>query len=257
MKSVSDSSLTNRTYINRRLISFMTGVNVTLLPCRITKSVVDYIGAIRKATVGYQYRYRCLVGRMAMHACQIGPTDTTPPCPRSPQRVCVETKPISACDRSFTYCTYVIDKRFSYTTGVKVSYLCQLWTKLVVDYIGAICKATVWHRYRYARVAFIYRTYVIDERFRYTTGVKVSYLCQSWTKLVVDYVGAICKATAGYQYWYARVDFTYRTYVIDEWFCYATDVKVSYLCQSWMKLVIDYVGVMRKATVGYRYRYRQ
>ncbi len=29
---------------------------------------------------------------MAMHACQIGPTDTAPPCPGSPQRACVETK---------------------------------------------------------------------------------------------------------------------------------------------------------------------
>ncbi len=29
---------------------------------------------------------------MAMHACQIGPTDTPPPCPRSPQRACVKTK---------------------------------------------------------------------------------------------------------------------------------------------------------------------
>ncbi len=27
----------------------------------------------------------CLAGRMAMHACQIGPIDTTPPCPGSPQ----------------------------------------------------------------------------------------------------------------------------------------------------------------------------
>ncbi len=25
--------------------------------------------------------FRCLAGRMAMHACQIGPTDTAPPCP--------------------------------------------------------------------------------------------------------------------------------------------------------------------------------
>ncbi len=29
---------------------------------------------------------------MAMHACQIGPTDTAPPCPGSPQRACVQTK---------------------------------------------------------------------------------------------------------------------------------------------------------------------
>ncbi len=25
--------------------------------CRVTKSVVDYVGAIRKATVGYRYQY--------------------------------------------------------------------------------------------------------------------------------------------------------------------------------------------------------
>ncbi len=35
---------------------------------------------------------RCLAGRMAMHACQIDPTDTAPPCPGSPQRACVESK---------------------------------------------------------------------------------------------------------------------------------------------------------------------
>ncbi len=29
---------------------------------------------------------------MAMHACQIGPTDTALPCPGWPQRACVETK---------------------------------------------------------------------------------------------------------------------------------------------------------------------
>ncbi len=32
---------------------------------------------------------RCLAGRMAMHACQIGATDTVPPCPGSSQRACV------------------------------------------------------------------------------------------------------------------------------------------------------------------------
>ncbi len=35
---------------------------------------------------------RCLVERMAMHACQIGPTDTAPPCPGSPHRACVVTR---------------------------------------------------------------------------------------------------------------------------------------------------------------------
>ncbi len=35
---------------------------------------------------------RCLAVRMTMHACQIGPTDTTPPCPGSPLRACVGTK---------------------------------------------------------------------------------------------------------------------------------------------------------------------
>ncbi len=29
---------------------------------------------------------------MAMHACQIGPTDTAPPCPGSPQRTCNVTR---------------------------------------------------------------------------------------------------------------------------------------------------------------------
>ncbi len=59
----------------------------------------------------------------------------------------------------------LIDDWFHYTTGVKVSYLPKLWTKSVIDYVGAIRKGTVGHRYRYARVAFTYRTYVIDERF--------------------------------------------------------------------------------------------
>ncbi len=35
---------------------------------------------------------RCLAGRMAMHACQIGPTDTAPPCPGLPQWACVVTR---------------------------------------------------------------------------------------------------------------------------------------------------------------------
>ncbi len=38
------------------------------------------------------YLYRCLAGHMAMHACQIGPTDTAPPCLGSPQRACVVTR---------------------------------------------------------------------------------------------------------------------------------------------------------------------
>ncbi len=37
------------------------------------------------------------------------------------------------------------------------------------------------------------------------TGIKVSYLRQSWTKSVIDYVGAIRKATVGYQYRYPTV----------------------------------------------------
>ncbi len=35
---------------------------------------------------------RCLAGRMAMHTCQIGPTDTAPPCPGSPLWACIGTK---------------------------------------------------------------------------------------------------------------------------------------------------------------------
>ncbi len=100
-----------------------------------------------------------------------------------------------------------------------MSYLRQSWTKSVIDYIGVIRKATVGDWHQYAGVAFTYCTYVIDERFCYITGVKVSYLCKLWTKLVVDYLGVIRKATVGHRYRYARVDFTYRTYVIDEWFC--------------------------------------
>ncbi len=38
------------------------------------------------------FNNRCLAGRMAMHACQIGPTDTAPPCSGPPQRACVVTK---------------------------------------------------------------------------------------------------------------------------------------------------------------------
>ncbi len=36
---------------------------------------------------------RCLAGRMAMHAWQIGPTDTAPRCPGSPLWACVGTSP--------------------------------------------------------------------------------------------------------------------------------------------------------------------
>ncbi len=38
------------------------------------------------------FGYRCLARCMAMHVCQIGPTDTTLPCPGSPLRACVGTK---------------------------------------------------------------------------------------------------------------------------------------------------------------------
>ncbi len=44
------------------------------------------------STINLLVPLRCLAGRMAMHACQIGPTDTAPPCPGSPQQACVETK---------------------------------------------------------------------------------------------------------------------------------------------------------------------
>ncbi len=37
----------------------------------------------------------CLVGHMAMHACQIGPTDTGPLCPGSLHRACVRIRGIS------------------------------------------------------------------------------------------------------------------------------------------------------------------
>ncbi len=37
-------------------------------------------------------RYPCLAGRMAMHACKIGSTDTAPPCLESPDRACVGTR---------------------------------------------------------------------------------------------------------------------------------------------------------------------
>ncbi len=67
--------------------------------------------------------------------------------------------------------------------------------KLVIAYVGAIRKATVGHRYQYGRIAFTYCTYVIDERFCYMTGVKVLYLHKLWLKSVIDYVGAIRKAT--------------------------------------------------------------
>ncbi len=42
---------------------------------------------------------RCLAGHMAMHACQIGLTDTAPPCPGSPLRACVGTKGGTLCGR--------------------------------------------------------------------------------------------------------------------------------------------------------------
>ncbi len=38
------------------------------------------------------YYNRCLAGRMAMHTCQIGPTDTAPPCPGSPQWAALRDK---------------------------------------------------------------------------------------------------------------------------------------------------------------------
>ncbi len=33
-----------------------------------------------------------LAGCMVMHVCQIGPTDTVPPCPGSPLWACIETR---------------------------------------------------------------------------------------------------------------------------------------------------------------------
>ncbi len=51
------------------------------------------------------WRSRCLVGRMVMHACQIGPTDTAPPCSGSPQWTCVGTKGGMLCGRQ-TFCPH-------------------------------------------------------------------------------------------------------------------------------------------------------
>ncbi len=34
--------------------------------------------------------------------------------------------------------------------------------------------------------SLMHRTYVIEDQFRYTTGIKVSRLHLSWTKLVID-----------------------------------------------------------------------
>ncbi len=56
----------------------------------------------RKFQIGstkYGLKGRCLAGRTAMHACQIGPTDIAPPCPGSPQRACVGTKGGTLWDR--------------------------------------------------------------------------------------------------------------------------------------------------------------
>ncbi len=51
-----------------------------------TKIDFHFIAVLRRLSS------RCLAGRMAMHTCQIGPTDTAPPCPGSPLRACVGTK---------------------------------------------------------------------------------------------------------------------------------------------------------------------
>ncbi len=54
---------------------------------------------------------RCLAGRMAMHACQIGPTDTAPPCPGSPLRACVGTS-LRRC--SYHKCPWIRITRITY-----------------------------------------------------------------------------------------------------------------------------------------------
>ncbi len=77
----------------------------------------------------------------------------------------------------------------------------------------------VGYRYRYPTIALLIAPTLIDNWFRYTTGVKVSYLRQLWTKSVIDYIGAIRKATVEHWYRFARVAFTYRMYVFDERFC--------------------------------------
>ncbi len=56
------------------------------------KKVYGSLELIVNICVLGKMRIRCLAGRMAMHACQLGPTDTAPPCPGSPLRACVETK---------------------------------------------------------------------------------------------------------------------------------------------------------------------
>ncbi len=43
-----------------------------------------------------------MAGRIAMHACQIGPTDTAPSCPGSPLRAYVETKGGTLWDRQLS-----------------------------------------------------------------------------------------------------------------------------------------------------------
>ncbi len=66
--------------------------------------------------------------------------------------------------KTFTYCTYVIDEQFRYTTGVKVSYLRKSWTKSVVDYVGAIRKVTVGYRYRHPIVALHIASPILAEK---------------------------------------------------------------------------------------------
>ncbi len=71
-------------------------------------------------------QYRCLEGRMVMHACQIGPTDTAPPCPGSPQWVCVGTNR----DRQYRiYATSRISYAIHHTELVSYSFN-LFWTTL-------------------------------------------------------------------------------------------------------------------------------
>ncbi len=79
-------------YLPTALASLPPGV-MLLNPSTLPRdSATDIEKTSQKGAREREWPKRCLARRMAVHACQIGLTDTTPPCPGSPHRACVVTR---------------------------------------------------------------------------------------------------------------------------------------------------------------------
>ncbi len=87
------------TYINNYPAQFLseqgsleTNDDRTNVKHMVGRQTIKISHAVSQLNLTQHSLVRCLAGHMTMHACQIGPTDTAPPCPRSPIRACVGTK---------------------------------------------------------------------------------------------------------------------------------------------------------------------